>query len=199
MIDQEGTAPRTYDAWAHGAHMPPMEGHTGTSASGWVVRDAGGLEDLSHEVHTSRSANRRAWEAAIMAVAGVVEFVEVGSTVVVRLRDQALADAINRNFVKRNGRPAAGAEFWTELHAIRDERRVTLRAVVAEQTDSTMALLAEAVAGKARDRLEELGPEAVAASLAPPPRTRGPSFGVVPGGYVAGREVIRRKPRGGRP
>ncbi len=196
MHEQGSIAPPIYDAWAHGSARPVAIGHTGTSASGWLVRRAGQVEELERKVIASRSSNRWAWEAAIMAVLGVVEFVENGSIVLVRLKDEALVNAIIAKFIRTDGRPMAGQEFWFRLATLAEEKGIGLKAVKADKTDRTMALLADEVVRTAQARLDSMGEREALANTVGPRKRRGRfSFGKVEG-YEEKPMPIRRRGQG---
>jgi len=193
--DYAGQAPREYEAWACGCHMPVTEGSTGTSASGWVIRQKGRATALQTKEIASKDANRRAREAGIMAAFGVVEFVESGCTVIIRMNDRELIATINRNFVNTNGKPSAGKEHWGQLQEVRQTRGLNLSAVPAERGDEVMADLVARVQVVARARLEELGPtKAMSGAVASKSKaSKFPEFTAVDGDEAPLPPMIHRK------
>ena len=188
-------ANRAYDAWACGSDLPVATGHTGTSASGWVIKPVGQDLILEAKQIASTTSNRRVWEAGIMAVMGVVEFVLPGASVIVRMNDKALINAINDNFRKTDGKPMAGEEFWSRLQGLRNVNRLRLKAVQAEANDETMEALRRRVRTVAEFRLDQLGEaKALRDAVGPAQKpSRGGDFPPIEGGYVEKPNPIRRK------
>ena len=157
QTDDAGQAPREYEAWACGCHIPVTLGSTGTCASGWEIRQKGEAVPLQAKEIASKDTNRREWEASIMAAFGVVEFVEIASVVLIRMTNPRLIDAIKNNFVNADGSLTAGEAFWRQFQELRRTKRLSLSAVPATPRDEVMANLKARVKSAAKERLEEIG------------------------------------------
>lgn len=161
MTDLGDSLPQNYHAYAHGAARPVASGCTGPSASGWLVVLASTGQEIEHKVVQSRSANRLAREAGIMAVLGVVESPDVadGSNVHVWLNNEELVGAVNAGFIRANGKPMAGVAWWSLLIECTAKKRINLRAFLADSADLPMNLLVEEVSAAAKEKLDEMGAE----------------------------------------
>lgn len=105
--------------------MHRIFGHIGLAASGFKIL---GLID-SPQLHYGREANRDCdWVPHLMAIVGIVEclLVPEGSTVRVLIRQKALIDAINREFVRSDGSFLEGYEQGQRLKKALRDRRITL-------------------------------------------------------------------------
>lgn len=163
----------TFISWAHGAARPVTSAYSGPSASGWKVQNEVNAADLQHKVVASRSANRTHWEARIMAVFGVIETVPRGSQVRTFINDNVLVTAFASRFVKTNGKPYAGEEFWRPLLQLIAAKRVTLTVELADPSDGNMRELIAEVSDAAGEKLSSMDvAEAFAQSVPPRPRRK---------------------------
>jgi hypothetical protein len=173
-MNDDTSSKSTFDAWAHGCDMPAASGYSGTSASGWDIRRPGEEVIYHRQAIPSTTSNRRAWEARIMAVKGVLENLPRRSAVRVRVNDQTFADAVNIGFVKTSGEAMAGKEFWVPTKALLIEKHINLVVVLAEKQDKIMKWLIEDVRNAARIRLAQLGEDKALADAVAPRKSRSP-------------------------
>ncbi|RUW77701.1 MULTISPECIES: hypothetical protein [unclassified Mesorhizobium] len=176
--------------------MNVYRGSTGITVSAWEIQRADTGELFDRYFIPSRGANRREWEATIMGIAGVCERLPLNSAVLIRVRQEELAEAYACGFRKTSGKPMAGQEFWSKLLAVIADKalRVTVEFAVE---DNTFCTLREDAKKEGIKQFEKLGESSVRASveIAKPKRPIRPSFDPAEGGEIDEPALILRRPK----
>lgn len=154
--------------WAHGAAHPVKSGYTGTSASGWAWQKQGKDAEIEMKIVPSRSSNRRTWEARLMSIVGALEHASRGEVLCIYVNDEEVVSAFDANFLKTDGTPYRGKQFWQIILDLANGKEITLSLQCAAKTDKVMRALKLAVSEASRTKLASMKPEdAIAAALPP--------------------------------
>jgi ribonuclease HI len=143
----------TFEAWVTATDRP--DGSSGTS---WEMTKQGGKKVVAKDTQVSKKGESGEQRGYLGGVAGILESMAVGSTVTIHCMNEYIVKGINvwlDKWVARKWKNVAHAEIWQRILKVRDERKLTVRAIHWPKDNDPHNATFERLSTRARSAVEK--------------------------------------------
>jgi ribonuclease HI len=116
-----------FEAWVTATDRPD-----GSSATSWEITKHGGTKVIAKDTQVSKKGGSGEQRGYLGGVAGILETLRSGSTVTIHCMNEYIVKGINvwlDKWVARKWKNVAHQEIWQRILEVRDERKLTVRAM----------------------------------------------------------------------